>query len=1042
MLKYVILAKKETAMRKKLPLLCILLIALLVFAFFSCSENKVLICPSCKGESPPSAAFCSICGYSFAATTPTQSAAGSSVEPSPEESSLFSPEESKAVGESSGEPSDKPTTPAVSEDPTESIEIENPEVSDAAPTESATPDENPAESDAPEEKPVESDAPEENPAPEVTEAPTEEVFDPAKVWLKLSSDDGKLSTSYYYDAEGQLVCERAINVSNGKLNEFTEHIHDIHGNEIEIQYTRPAVHYAGEYNAYSKYEYTYEYDANGRIIMVSGTGYGGNSEITYTYGADGKIAEETHYHYGSIDYKIVYENGRIARVERPGYSYSEIGGKQYSVRYQEERYIYDDNGYLTSIVTYDILDLTFTEECPYGHALINATCEKAAFCETCDKEYGATVAHNYVYVRCGYPKACVWCQENSSVVTEHTWVEATCSNPKTCSTCKQSAGEALPHNLSRADCIHAATCYVCGFVSGDPLGHDWIEATCDQAAYCNRCKEVSGKNLAHDWIPPTCTEPATCKHCGETSGDSLTHDYSNRIYCTDPYICTRCGYEEIYWYSEHAWIPATCAAPMTCSYCGITEGEPSLWHTSEWGTMDSIEPSCGYPPICGTCNKPLYEPIDHSWIPATYDEPATCRYCGLTEGYPLDYEGHWEYESIYSCSQHDWQEATCDSPATCRNCGKTFGSKLYHDYVNKDCSKPSVCSRCGKQDHSYTRYHSWEYTDCTSPAVCAYCSKTATFTKGHVLSEATCDQPPICEDCGEAIGEALGHSWNEANCWSAKYCYECGKYEGYPLGHDWKNATCTEEEQCTRCQMTRGEPTGHTFPNKYACGQPIACLDCGYQDSWIQEHNWIDATCESPTTCQYCEETHGKPLGHKWSEGDCDDYVYCTVCGKEGNPPTGHRWRVQEGVECYVCNLCGLQEVNAINTTVFELDANGNPKTQTKVDALGNTVSIIRTTYISLQDYISLHKYEQHPQEKGQFPQKLGTATCPYCASFGENSCTGHSCKDCASTGIMKCHVCKGTGVDAWANDGKCFWCNGEKTEPCEGCGGKGRRIF
>lgn len=56
---------------------------------------------------------------------------------------------------------------------------------------------------------------------------------------------------------------------------------------------------------------------------------------------------------------------------------------------------------------------------------------------------------------------------------EHEWVDATCETAKYCSTCEEKEGEALGHRYSKANYQNPATCSVCGEVNGTVLEPDF-----------------------------------------------------------------------------------------------------------------------------------------------------------------------------------------------------------------------------------------------------------------------------------------------------------------------------------------------------------------------------------------------------------------------------------------------------------------------------------------------------------------------------------------------------------------------------------------
>lgn len=113
---------------------------------------------------------------------------------------------------------------------------------------------------------------------------------------------------------------------------------------------------------------------------------------------------------------------------------------------------------------------------------------------------------------------------------------------------------------------------------------------------------------------------------------------------------------------NHEWEDATCDAPMTCKYCGKTEGEP-LEH--KW-----VEATCTRPKVCILCHKTEGEPLEHDWLEATCTEPKKCKDCRKTEGEPLDHKpGNWEEVSKPTLAQGGLMVKYC------KVCGEEVDSK-------------------------------------------------------------------------------------------------------------------------------------------------------------------------------------------------------------------------------------------------------------------------------------------------------------------------------------------------------------------------------
>lgn len=115
---------------------------------------------------------------------------------------------------------------------------------------------------------------------------------------------------------------------------------------------------------------------------------------------------------------------------------------------------------------------------------------------------------------------------------------------------------------------------------------------------------------------------------------------------TSSLFFTACGH-------KHTFTEATCTTPMTCTECGLTEGNP-VEH-------QFTEATCTTPKTCSVCSTTEGNPVEHQWSEATCTTPKTCSVCSTTEGKRVE---------------HDWQEATTEVPKTCSLCGLTAGKPL------------------------------------------------------------------------------------------------------------------------------------------------------------------------------------------------------------------------------------------------------------------------------------------------------------------------------------------------------------------------------
>lgn len=137
------------------------------------------------------------------------------------------------------------------------------------------------------------------------------------------------------------------------------------------------------------------------------------------------------------------------------------------------------------------------------------------------------------------------------------------------------------------------------------------------------CLSLTACGHEHTFSEATCTVPMTCSECGITEGEASGHVFSE----------------------------ATCDTAMTCDVCGITEGE-ALGHT--W-----VEATCDTAKTCSVCGATEGNPLEHSWIAATTEAPKTCELCGLTDGEPLVVEEETETEEVEEETENEETTEGC-----------------------------------------------------------------------------------------------------------------------------------------------------------------------------------------------------------------------------------------------------------------------------------------------------------------------------------------------------------------------------------------------
>lgn len=162
---------------------------------------------------------------------------------------------------------------------------------------------------------------------------------------------------------------------------------------------------------------------------------------------------------------------------------------------------------------------------------------------------------------------------------------------------------------------------------------------------CPKCGTVNNKNFCHtcgqpqpikeDLLVCSCgyRNPSEAKFCGNC-GRKLTANPPVPKKINIVAILFVVGallvggmVKNIFFSHSHQWEPATCTAPITCSECGETYGEPE---GHQW-----IDSTCTVARYCGLCKATSGTPLGHKWKEATVDAPKTCTVCGATTGEKL-----------------------------------------------------------------------------------------------------------------------------------------------------------------------------------------------------------------------------------------------------------------------------------------------------------------------------------------------------------------------------------------------------------------------
>ena len=333
---------------------------------------------------------------------------------------------------------------------------------------------------------------------------------------------------------------------------------------------------------------------------------------------------------------------------------------------------------------------------------------------------------------------------------------------------------------------------------------------------------------------------------------------------------------------EHEWYAATCAAPKTCSKCGVTEGD-KLPHDEI--RVEALDPTC------------------------TTDGNTAGAYCVVCQQTIVPVEkipalGH-NYSEVVD------KEATCtevgEKTLSCSTCGESHKEEIApngHDYED-DVTAPT-CTTGGSTTH-ICKNCDYKYTD-------GYLEPLGhTRDEGTILKDATCTAEGSikygctfegCEHTEDDVIPAKGHSYESVvtapTCTEAGYtthtCTVCDhSYTDSAIaatGHNKTTPTCTEAGVCETCGVTLESALGHIEITDSAVAP--TCTETGLTEG---KH------CERCSEVLVAQETVAA-LGHT----EVVDAAVAPTCTETG---------LTEGKHCSVCNevLVAQETVDATGHT-------------------------------------------------------------------------------------------------------------------------------
>ena len=346
----------------------------------------------------------------------------------------------------------------------------------------------------------------------------------------------------------------------------------------------------------------------------------------------------------------------------------------------------------------------------------------------------------------------------------------------------------------------------------------------------------------HSWIGATCTTPATCELCGVTDGDALGHDIvideAVAPSCTDTGLtegqhCSRCDDVTVEQVEvptvDHTWLDANCQAPATCDVCGETDGEKLGHHVNDNGDN-----------VCDVCDEELASSAATATI--TFNDAS--KRAELTSSKQVWVENGITFTNNKASSTNNvadysnpvrlykGSEIVIEFPGMTKIVFNCAGSSyVLNDAAGAVVNGTTVTVTFDTPVDSFTVVLASNQVRFNSITVEANSTSLHVFGEQEVTKEATCTEKgtlsTVCQACGESVDvEIPALGHNETTV------------EGYA-------ATCTETgltdgKYCDACDTMTVEQTeipalGHTWgewveidgPTCSAEGSQMRECDCG-----------------------------------------------------------------------------------------------------------------------------------------------------------------------------------------------------------------------
>ena len=498
------------------------------------------------------------------------------------------------------------------------------------------------------------------------------------------------------------------------------------------------------------------------------------------------------------------------------------------------------------------------------------------------------------------------------------------------------------------------------------------------------CSIINGQIVVKEDCPDNFTDKLIITV--EATNDWKEYKYSSNAYYLGEYVIDLIFTPE---HSHHSMSSATCTAPSTCYFCGLTEGV-ELGHV--W-----VDPTCTDAEYCTRCGETRAEALRHDYSEWAVLYEATCT------------TNEFQHQICSRCGN----ESIKEMPDTLWS--HYYAPDSYRHYKDATCETNALetakCanSNCKSIDirevpetalgHSFTQYGIIEEATCLTDEVqCAICDNEGcnkeniktidgsalghSFTQYEVIVDPTCltdgTERAKCdhEGCEEENirnmdNSALGHSFTQYEVIVEPTCLTDGT-ERAVCDHEG----CQEED----VRNMDNSALGHSFTYyeiifEATCTEDevlLAVCDhegCDKEDERISEnsalgHDWMVANCYDPKTCARCELTEGNPLGHNIIEVSCQMPEHCDRCGETWGDVIDcieSDWIVDKPVtkqedgyrhtECIMCGVHIKEEVLNFYGSIgleYELSSDGKSYTLVGIGTCTDTQIIIPEIYNGL----------------------------------------------------------------------------------------------